>query len=323
METKMAKKSNVPEVLGPIDSAPNVRAQLEAFIEHKMAEMMGGDAGVFEPFFQPKKIADEIRKLQTVPQQRKWHDYFEEWGCLICEKKNRPHTSNGMCNACRRRTAGRLQAILRFTEKQERPDAPSFAPNRLTELARGAVRMQLSAETPPLETRPYVTKAERTVHREKAVKATHDRITACRAETLHQAKALRFEEGLTWREVTQRLDPTGLANDPERAIQRLRLAVHHYFPPAVRKTGQAKIAQRQQERSASRKEIWRQARALHVEQKLTWREIAQRLDPDFDKNPKAAIARIEMGAHRVSPVRDLTELARAAVRRLSKKNSAS
>ena len=310
----MPKKSNVTEILGPVDPVPNVRAQLETFIEQKMAEIMGGDkTGIFEPFFQTKAIAAELKKLQTVPHQRKWTKYFAEWGCLVCEKKDRPHMCLGMCQACYPKIAHRLQNILRLTEEEEQADAPPFVPDRLTDLARGAVRKQLSGETPQLETRDCITKAERTVHREKAVKATHNRITARRAETLHQAKALRFEEGLTWREVTQRLDPTGFANDPERAIQRLRLAVHHYFPPAVRKLGQAKMAQRRQERVARRKEIWCQARALHVEQNLTWREIAQRLDPDFDKNPKAAIARIEMGAHRASLVRDLQDVARAAL----------
>ena len=302
----MAKKSNVPEVLGPVDPVPNVRANLEAFIERKMAEIMGADkTGIFEPFFQPKVIADAIRKLQTVPHQRKWTKYFEEWGCLICEKNDRPHGSLGMCAACHQRTQQRLAAILRFTEKQEWPDAPSFAPDRLTELASGAVRKQLSGEA------SGVTTAERKAQREKAT-----REALLQAQTLH-------EDGLTWKAVTQRLDPSGFADDPKRAIERLRIAVQKYVPSAVRKLGYAKIARRKQEKSASRKEIWRQARALHVEQKLTWREIAQRLDPDFDKDPKAAIARIEMGAHRVALVRDLTDLAHAAVRRRSKKNSAS
>ena len=279
----MARKNNVTEVLGPVDPAPNVRAQLEAFIEHKIAEMMGGDAGVFEPFFQPKKIADEIRKLQTVPQQRKWHDYYLEWGCLVCQKKNWPHTSNGMCQACHSRTLARLKTILRSTEN-ERSDSSPFTPDRLTELASGAVRKQLSGEASGLETHAYVTKAERKAQREKAT-----REALLQAQTLHA-------DGLTWKAVTQRLDPSGFANDPERAIERLRIAVQKYVPPAVRKLGYAKIARRKQERSASRKEIWRQARALHVEQKLTWREIAQRLDSDFDKNPKAAIARIRNGS---------------------------
>ena len=147
----MSKKtSETPEVLGP--AVPNARAELERFIEQKMAEMMGGDAGLFEPFFQgSKKIADEIKKLQTVPQQRKWHNYFEEWGCLICETKNRPHVSNGMCQSCHSRTLHRLQAILRTTEI-ERPASPPFTPDRLTDLARSAVtrRLSASADTPSL-----------------------------------------------------------------------------------------------------------------------------------------------------------------------------
>jgi hypothetical protein len=253
----MSKRNNVVEVLKPADPAPNVRAQLEQFIEQKLAEMMGDKRdGIFQPFFQPKAVAAAIRKTETVIQQRKWQYYFEEWGCLICESKKRGHFTLGMCTPCYHRTLQRLQRILRFTEREEQLDAPPFTPDRLTELASGAVRKQLSGETSPLETRAYITradrkaqrKAERTAQREEAVR---DRVVAI------------------------------------------------------------------QERSASRKEMWRQARALHVEQKLTWKEIAERLDPDFDKDPKAAIARIESGARRVSPVRDLTDLAHAAVRRRS------
>jgi hypothetical protein len=215
----------------------------------------------------------------------------------------------------------RLQTILRFTES-ERPDAARFTPDRLTELASGAVRKQLSGET---SAPAYLTRAEQKAQRQaerkaQREKATRDRMAPTREKRARRDQALLqahtlHEDGLTWKAVTQRLDPSGFANDPKRAIERLRVAVQTYVPPAVRKLGHAKIARRKQERSASRKEIWRQARALHVEQKLPWRKIAQRLDPDFDKDPKAAIARIEMGAHRVSLVRDLTDLAHAALGR--------
>jgi hypothetical protein len=131
-------RSSFAEVL-PMPPARDVLdTRLRELIEQKLAEMMGGDAGLFEPFFQPKKIADEIRKLQTVPQQRKWQHYFLEFGCLICRKKNRAHTSNGMCSACRRRTDARLRAILRTTEK-ERPTSPPFTPDRMTDLALSAL----------------------------------------------------------------------------------------------------------------------------------------------------------------------------------------
>jgi hypothetical protein len=253
----MPKKSNPIEILRPADPVPNVRAQLEQFIEQKVAEMMGDKRdGIFQPFFQPKAVAAAIKKTETLIQQKKWHYYFEEWGCLICETKDRPHETLGMCRACHKRTSSRLTRILRFVEGEGRLDAPPFTPDRLTELASGAVRKQLSGETSPLETRAYVTRADRRAQR--------------KAERTAQREKARRDRVLAT-----------------------------------------------EEKSARRKEIWRQARALHVEQELTWREIAQRLDPDFDKDPKAAIARIETGARRVSHVRDLTDLARAAVRRRS------
>jgi len=240
----MSKKSNEIEVLAPVRPVPNVRAELETFIEQKMAEIMGAaSTGIFEPWFQRKAIAAEIKKLETVAQQTKWHNYFDEWGCLDCKTKDGRYAACGMCATCYSRVKMRLQTILRFTER-ERPDAPSFTPDRLTELASGAVQRQLEA---PKETRAYITKAER--------------------------RKIRGPHRLSDARVTAR------------------------------------------EKRASREEMWREARALHVEQGLTWRAIAERLDLDFAKDPKAAMKRIQMGALKVSMVRDLQDVARKALRR--------
>jgi hypothetical protein len=281
----MPKKNNVTEVLRPADPAMNVRAQLEQFIEQKVAEMMGDKTdGIFEPFFQTQAITTAIRKMETVTQQRKWHNYFEEWGCLVCGKKDLPHRTLGMCAACYHRTLSRLQDILRFTEGEERPDAPRFTPDRLTELASGAVRKQLSAETPPL----YVTKAERKAQRkverdaqrEKAVsekitakaqqraerqaareKAARDRIAATRNkrvrrdETLHQAKALHVEQGLTWNEIAQRLDPEGFLKDPEAAAERIRISVYRRIPLVRDLTDLARAAVRRRDGRSPSKRI--------------------------------------------------------------------
>jgi|GEM_PF-2839188 len=284
---------------------------LERMIEQKIAEMMGNSQdGILQPFFQSKAIADAIRKLETVPQQRKWHYYFEEWGCLICENKNRRHLGLGMCAACHQRTLQRLATILRFTEN-ERPDA--LAPRDLTELARAAMRRR------PSETRDYITKAERRAQR----KAQRQRGAATREKRAGRAETLRLavEQGLTAREIAERYDPDFIKN-PEAATQRIQAAVYRYVPQAVR-------ARRQHERSARLAERWRKARNLHVGQHLPWRAITQRLDPEgFAKDPKAAMARIITGSRQVAMVRDLTELARSTVRRRdgcspSKKNSAS
>jgi len=47
---------------------------------------------VFQPFFQSKTIANEIRCRQTVAEQQKWTHYFAEWGCLVCETKRKGTT---------------------------------------------------------------------------------------------------------------------------------------------------------------------------------------------------------------------------------------
>jgi hypothetical protein len=297
---KTSEKSNALEVLKPVRPIPNVRAQLDAYIEKKITEIIGADqTGVFEPWFQRKELAREIRKLQTVPQLRKWHNCFNEWGCVDCKKKDGRYGADGMCATCFSKWKMRLQTILRFTEK-ERPDALLFAPDP-TELAQSAPQASagtdeecprglfVAAEIEPVEveTRDYITKAER---------------RARRADTLRQA----VEQGLTAREIAEKYDPDFLKN-PEAATQRIQVALYRYVPPSVR-------AQRQHERSTRHEEMWRKARALH-EGGLCWRDVARLLDPDFAKSPKAAMARIIRGARQVPLIRDLQDVARKALMR--------
>ena len=88
-------------------------AELNRLVQQKVAEIMADrDAFVFEPFFRSRQIAYELRRLQTVPEQRKWTVYFERYGCLICETQKRIHVGNGMCNACYARTFSTLQQII-------------------------------------------------------------------------------------------------------------------------------------------------------------------------------------------------------------------
>ena len=90
MMLETSEQSNAVQILKPVRAVPNVRAQIEAFIEQKISERIGADeAGIFEPFFQTKLIAREIRKLQTIPQRLKWPNYFKEWGCLSLPEKGR------------------------------------------------------------------------------------------------------------------------------------------------------------------------------------------------------------------------------------------
>ena len=269
---------------------------------------------ILEPFFQGRAVSTEMKRLQTVPEQRKWHYYFDKFGCLICQQKDRPHVSLGMCTYCSRRTAARVRSVLRPLEKAEPDSAAQFTPDRLTELARASVRDHTELARAAVRTELRLT-APPQVGIETPAKAACDSVSekkermrekrALRVETLRHAQELHDSNGWSWKALAEKYDPN-FSKDPEAAALRMRIAARECVRPSDRKLGQLSRARLKQERPQA--ETWRQARALHAEGKLTWREIAQRLDPDFAEDPEAAIARIMMGSRRVSPVRDLPEI---------------
>jgi hypothetical protein len=107
---------------GEIARMPVERAELDRLVQQKVAEILSArDQFVFEPFFRSRQIAYELKRLQTVPEQRKWTVYFARFGCLLCETQQRNHTGNGMCNRCYANTFQRLKQILGETIKQETP----------------------------------------------------------------------------------------------------------------------------------------------------------------------------------------------------------
>jgi hypothetical protein len=119
---------------------------LTRLVNTKVAEIMAQrDAIVFEPFFSSRQVAYELKRLQTVPEQEKWGVYFDRYGCMLCETRERIHAGNGMCNQCRSRTFVRLTQIIAEgmagqparpargtpgTERRLLPNRPLDAPHR-------------------------------------------------------------------------------------------------------------------------------------------------------------------------------------------------
>lgn len=98
---------------GEIAQMPVKRAELQRLVDERVAEILHArDEFMFEPFFRSRQIAYELKRLQTVPEQRKWTIYFQRFGCLACETTDRIHVANGMCNRCYANTFGRLKQIL-------------------------------------------------------------------------------------------------------------------------------------------------------------------------------------------------------------------
>src|SRR5579863_10118695 len=132
------------EVLGPAET-PAAETVIERLIEKKLAEMKERSTAetLFEPFFRSKAIADEIRRHQTITEQQKWSLYYEKFGCLICQTRNRPHDALGMCDRCYQRIHGRLKALLKEAESGQQTITD------LTEQAQTAFESPVEIQEPP------------------------------------------------------------------------------------------------------------------------------------------------------------------------------
>ncbi len=98
--------------------AVDAQAMLKKIIEQQVAEMLANrDDLLFQPFLQSKRVADELRRLQTVPELRKWSVYYVRHGCLVCRTKRGIYACCGMCRNCATRTRNRLKACVKLVRK--------------------------------------------------------------------------------------------------------------------------------------------------------------------------------------------------------------
>ncbi len=118
----MANKSNqlvkveTVEILPPEASLPErlpaTKAELLQFVQLHVARVLAHrEDASWQPFFQARLIAQEFKRIQSLPEQRKWRVYFDNYGCLHCHKKNALYGSCGHCKQCRMKVGQRLDAI--------------------------------------------------------------------------------------------------------------------------------------------------------------------------------------------------------------------
>jgi hypothetical protein len=160
----MPRKSKT-EVLPPVRPTviPDMRAMLDQLVEEKVAQVMAKRSDtLFQPYFQSRRVAAEIRRNQTVPERGKWSRYFKKWGCEVCGMKRQPgrrtdlpprtgekikkkqHYALGRCLACYKRTEERLNELMAHGAAQK--GSISVFLDRQGDLARAALR----PASPPL-----------------------------------------------------------------------------------------------------------------------------------------------------------------------------
>jgi hypothetical protein len=94
----MAKKKSKSIVKVEVSLPDRANAEAEfkrtiaRLVEQKVSEAMSsGSDALFQPWFQPREIAYEIKRRQTVTEQHKWIEYFRKYGCIVCSPIARSH----------------------------------------------------------------------------------------------------------------------------------------------------------------------------------------------------------------------------------------
>src|ERR1700732_907095 len=116
MKTRKAKPVTVEVLPSPARMLQSTmdEATLQKLVQQKVAEILAArDDFIFEPFFRSRQVTFEIRRLQTVPEIKKWAVFYQRHGCLRCGKSERPHASCGVCSACRTWVHKELLGIVR------------------------------------------------------------------------------------------------------------------------------------------------------------------------------------------------------------------
>jgi len=122
---KLKAEKPVPVEIIP---SPAMRAQtvadmgtIQTLVAKQVAEILAkSDSAVFEPFFRSRQVAYELRRLQSVPEQRVHSLRYERFGCMICRGSERPHGGLGMCDKCYQQEFQIRKRLIRELQGEER-----------------------------------------------------------------------------------------------------------------------------------------------------------------------------------------------------------
>lgn len=80
------------EVLPPDrkQQAEEFKRAVSDLIDKRVSEALASKSDApFQPWFQPREVAYEIKRRMTVTEQRVWANYFKKYGCLVCSPNAR------------------------------------------------------------------------------------------------------------------------------------------------------------------------------------------------------------------------------------------
>ena len=121
-----ASKVEVVEVLPPevqLGVVSIEEARIKAIAQRQVAEVLASRDD-FQPYFQNRRVTQELKRIQSVPEQRSWSLVYEQYGCTHCDTKKRPHSSCGMCGPCKFKWVSRKKAAKRILSGEKELPIP-------------------------------------------------------------------------------------------------------------------------------------------------------------------------------------------------------
>ena len=67
---------------------------------------------ILQPWFLPKRVGRTIWSLMPADYRKRLHDYFDDYGCMRCNRLDVPYRSNAMCDHCMMLVFNRLQRSI-------------------------------------------------------------------------------------------------------------------------------------------------------------------------------------------------------------------
>lgn len=92
---------------------PRYRPRVRSSSKSSRRSAPFGDEDIFlQPWYMPKPVSLQMRKILPSIHLAKMRYYFDDHGCLRCERRNILYGSNGMCENCSVIVRGRLASCL-------------------------------------------------------------------------------------------------------------------------------------------------------------------------------------------------------------------
>ena len=85
-----------------------------------------------QPWFLPQECSRAVVKLLPPHYLTKMRDYFEVYGCMICDRRNRMYHGNGMCQQCCMKIVQRLRRCVKRRARKNDREAASQSLDKLT-----------------------------------------------------------------------------------------------------------------------------------------------------------------------------------------------